>query len=156
MFVRCVVTYGCIVFGGQGLLGFAFGQLGFSLASSVCYYGHFARHGLILKYCICGAISMRSVSSYFLLTKRPQPRGVLRGDLAHMDSLWELLPQRTPHAQGSSGSSSFAELWTLTIRFTTQSFEKLLLTEGEKIVLVSVQSDLDSTGIYGLVQALGQ
>jgi oligosaccharide translocation protein RFT1 len=48
---------------------------------------------------------------------------------------------------------------SLAVQFFIQSFEKLLLTEGEKFVFVSVTrksaADLDQQGVYSVVQNLG-
>ena len=43
----------------------------------------------------------------------------------------------------------------LSFSLTLQSFEKLLLTEGEKMFMVICQIPLETQGIYALVQNLG-
>lgn len=47
------------------------------------------------------------------------------------------------------------ELWLLTRNFTIQSIEKLVLTEGEKFILVYFNSNLTDHGVYSIVSNLG-
>lgn len=149
--VRCVVTFACMKYGvtggGGGLLAFAYGQLAFAGVVLAGYYG---------------AAVGEMVQSR---TDKKKDAVEHATDLNVFTSLRDLLPQRLPTipespttpAVDASLLSPYTDpaLLRLTTQLTYQSLEKFALTEGEKMVLVSLNSNLDAQGVYGLVQNLG-
>jgi oligosaccharide translocation protein RFT1 len=140
--VRCGVTFGCMKYGtatAGGLLAFAYGQLSFASVIVLGYYAY------------CCYEMWRNGSS--------KKSDAASTDLVVFTHPRDLLPQRLPKVADSSASSSSAYtdpgLLRLTTQLTFQSLEKFALTEGEKLVLVSLNSNLDAQGIYGLIQNLG-
>lgn len=151
---RCVVTFLWMKFGrqtGGGLVAFAYGQMTFAGVIVAGYYGRCAWE-------ILTANDADTDDNDTCKASGRTPTGASPVRLFH--SLRDLFPQRLGSVPGSvsvSGGGGYtdASLVSLTGHLQLQSLEKLALTEGEKFVLVSLNSDLDAQGVYGLIQNLG-
>ena len=140
--VRCIATFVCLMGSvgsssnsGGSLLAFAYGQMAYACVIVAGYYSQ------------CFA---------------PPPQQ--KDDTALVPRFSDVLPRRLPVLPAGTPASSFVgryidpSLLRLTGEVSLQSLEKLLLQEGEKLVLVSLApstGNLDAQGVYGLVQNLG-
>lgn len=138
---RCIATFGWMKYGTHtlsGLHAFAYGQMAFAVVV-VCGYYAFSILEMINARRSKKADAAQPHETYIFT----QPR--------------DLFPQRLPVDTDSSWPARYTDpvLLRLTTQLTYQSLEKFALTEGEKLVLVSLNSNLDAQGIYGLIQNLG-
>ena len=140
--VRCVGTFVPVCWLGMGMVGFAVGQALFSVAY-VLAYAWLAR-GTILDKAGAGSADLSAAAVFPVSLGGLAPRLISEAEAAAVDSYLA----RT--CQGSDGEKAEAhgkrgflerqfhrELFGLSATFTLQSAEKLLLQEGEKLVLVA-------------------
>jgi oligosaccharide translocation protein RFT1 len=65
------------------------------------------------------------------------------------------MKSRLKEDKSENVSNPEPEILKLTLNFWFQSLEKFLLTEGEKMAIVALDTDLKESGVYGLVCNLG-
>lgn len=127
VFARCAVTYALVVHFGGGLAAFAWAHMAYAAVFSGAYAVQMLRT----------VRANRAAVAASAATRPP-----------HLDSASDLLP--------SCGAGGFSpELAWLAASFAGQSALKLVLTEGEKLVLMLFGAGADDSGVYGLVQNLG-
>jgi len=124
------------------LLSFAYGQMAYSLVVTVAYHLYFGRHLLFGS----GSTKKSDDSLHYFM---------------HWNEFFPLPRPSTPTSKSQSLSPSSFERWLdvgllrLTLGFTANAVMKFILTEGEKIVMVSFDVNLDKQGVYALVNNLG-
>ncbi|GAM23765.1 hypothetical protein SAMD00019534_069400 [Acytostelium subglobosum LB1] len=139
LFLKALATYYFVVITKDGLKGFGYAQIIYSVVLLIGYYGNFIIG--ILQY------DRSNMSGKFT-------SGV------QITSFNQLLPRRPSIGTGTSKDKERdrdifgKDLVDMTMLYTWQSIQKLLLTEGEKIVLYLSQS-LVSQAIFSVVSNLG-
>jgi len=127
MVFRCIATYYWVVSCGYGLVGFGFAQILYGALLVVLYYGYFV---------------------YYVIFARPgRPRGA-------DDIPVKTIGQLFPHFGSAQFSFLDKSLVWLLLTYSWQSVQKLLLSEGEKLVLMFYQS-LFNQGTYSVVTNFG-
>jgi len=112
VFVRCLTTYYCVFHQTLGLLSFAYGQLAYSITFSAVYYLFF-----------CGSLLCKTRNNNHHQPQQPQQ--------IPFQCFRDLFPKRT-----SSHVWTDKHLIGDLSHFTILAFFKMLLTEGEKFILV--------------------
>lgn len=127
---KCIITFATLLYAGHdnarntsGLYCFAYGQLAYAIMLCVGYYAH----------------TMYQFNRSSVLTP------------PSLSVVGEMFPSRVVLPNNHAAIFDYSLIAPI-LYFSYQSLQKLLLTEGEKLVLVSISSDLDSQGVYALVQ----
>ena len=147
--LRCLVTVIAIARFDSGLLAFGYGQLAFSASYAALFFLYF------LAAIATGDGGARvGLSSASHILPQPIPSELQR----------TLSKQGRPAAQSSLlplSASVWVSRWVDVSLFDlygwllVQMVEKLMLTEGEKAVMVTLHFSLEQQGVYGLIQNLG-
>ncbi|KYQ94054.1 RFT1 family protein [Tieghemostelium lacteum] len=124
LFMKTFTTYYFVVYKNYGLKGFGYSQLSYSLVLVIGYYG------------------------YFIIDTIRNGNNKNQENL--ITSLSQLLPKKTVLSHRWFDSSAIR----MTMLYTWQSIQKLVLTEGEKFVLYLSESLLNQA-IFSVVSALG-
>eukprot|EP00164_Ancoracysta_twista_P000854 GFYU01001125.1.p1 GENE.GFYU01001125.1~~GFYU01001125.1.p1 ORF type:complete len:600 (-),score=141.79 GFYU01001125.1:1482-3281(-) len=138
--LKCVVTFVAVVSFEWGIVSFAYGQLVFGVMQTVGYVCYFA-------YTMWWDTSASPILSPVLRDWRayvPSP--------SNMTELIRRAVARPSDAQAPTAVT--ATLMSSWVSTSGEAFTKFVLTEGEKMVLISVSTS-HIQGVYGVVNNLG-